>query len=191
MHGAIVAAAARLLERVGVRDFKMSDLAAEAGVAVGTLYNYFPSREAVIGQLMAEAYARFRVRVAEPCATAEPLGHLTELLHRTLGFTEEHGVIFAELARVSLEHDADLQRCAGRSAREEYLAFRELLAIDLEAAARDGQVRSDVSPTELAVCLSGLVSTTILYWIESGRSHSLAARAEPLLDLFLHGATPR
>lgn len=191
VQGVILEAAGRLLERVGFREFKMSELAAEAGVAVGTLYNYFASREAVIDQLVSEGQAQFAARLAEPYGDAEPLERLLERVRRMLAFIDERGALFAEFARVSIEGEADLRQLAGKNAKEGYLALRSLLAADLAAAQGQGRIRADIDPIELAVCLGGLVNTTILHWIEAGCVGPLAARAQPLFELFLHGATPR
>src|ERR1700694_3570765 len=41
----IIAAARRLFDRKGYADTAMEEIADRAGVAVGTLYNYFPSKD--------------------------------------------------------------------------------------------------------------------------------------------------
>lgn len=51
---AILDAALRLLARTGLHNTPMSALAREAGVAAGTLYLYFPSKEALINALYLE-----------------------------------------------------------------------------------------------------------------------------------------
>lgn len=48
---AILAAALRLVARLGLHNTPMSAVAREAGVAAGTLYLYFPSKEAMINAL--------------------------------------------------------------------------------------------------------------------------------------------
>jgi TetR/AcrR family transcriptional regulator, repressor of fatR-cypB operon len=48
---AILAAALRLITRFGLHNTPMSAVAREAGVAVGTVYLYFPSKEAMINAL--------------------------------------------------------------------------------------------------------------------------------------------
>ena len=47
----ILAAALRLIARLGLHNTPMSAVAREAGVAAGTLYLYFPSKEAMINAL--------------------------------------------------------------------------------------------------------------------------------------------
>jgi len=51
---AIADAAIRLIARTGLHNTPMSALAREAGVAAGTLYLYFPSKEAMINSLYLE-----------------------------------------------------------------------------------------------------------------------------------------
>jgi AcrR family transcriptional regulator len=54
---AILAAARRLIARLGLHATPMSAVAREAGVATGTLYLYFPSKEAMINALYLEVLA--------------------------------------------------------------------------------------------------------------------------------------
>jgi AcrR family transcriptional regulator len=54
---AILAAALRLIARLGLHAAPMSAVAREAGVAAGTLYLYFPSKEAMINALYLELLA--------------------------------------------------------------------------------------------------------------------------------------
>jgi len=47
----IIEAAARILETVGPEGFNTNAVAASAGVSVGSLYQYFPSKQALIAEL--------------------------------------------------------------------------------------------------------------------------------------------
>jgi len=64
---AILAAAIRLIARSGLHNTPMSAIAREAGVAAGTLYLYFPSKEAMINALYLEILEeRGRAIAADP-----------------------------------------------------------------------------------------------------------------------------
>jgi TetR/AcrR family transcriptional regulator, repressor of fatR-cypB operon len=64
---AILAAALRIIARTGLHDAPISAVAREAGVAAGTLYLYFPSKEAMINALYLEVLAdRDRAIAIEP-----------------------------------------------------------------------------------------------------------------------------
>ncbi len=66
----IVEAAARILEKRGLEGFTTNAVAEEAGVSIGSLYQYFPRKDALIGtlifretsQLIAEAEAAATLR---------------------------------------------------------------------------------------------------------------------------------
>ena len=57
--------AARNQVLVQDRDFTVRQIASDCGVSVGTLYNYFPSKEALIGAVMMEDWMLCRERMAQ------------------------------------------------------------------------------------------------------------------------------
>ncbi len=52
----ILAAARKLVAKVGYQNFTMQDLAAESGVALGTLYNYYQGKEDIVGAAYEEQH---------------------------------------------------------------------------------------------------------------------------------------
>ena len=48
----ILEASARILESVGLRGFNTNAIAARAGVSVGSLYQYFPNKDAIVRALI-------------------------------------------------------------------------------------------------------------------------------------------
>lgn len=69
----ILAAAAELFKSQGFEATTTRDIARQAQIASGTLFNYFASKEAVVGALAAEALAKARADFAgqEPDETLE------------------------------------------------------------------------------------------------------------------------
>src|SRR5512142_3337723 len=63
---AIRAAAERIILRDGFQPARMADIADATGVSVGTLYNYFESKEAVFNALVEHHRARFIAQVERP-----------------------------------------------------------------------------------------------------------------------------
>jgi AcrR family transcriptional regulator len=57
--GFIVEAAARILETQGHGAFSTNSVASRAGVSIGTLYQYFPNKDAIVGALLARETAQF------------------------------------------------------------------------------------------------------------------------------------
>ncbi|HLI67516.1 MAG TPA: helix-turn-helix domain-containing protein [Caulobacteraceae bacterium] len=75
---AIVEAAAQILERRGPEGFTTSDVAERAGVSIGTLYQYFPDKQAILiaaaRRELADAPPRRRALLAALIAWIERLG---------------------------------------------------------------------------------------------------------------------
>jgi AcrR family transcriptional regulator len=77
----IIEAAARILESHGREGFSTNAVAERAGVSIGSLYQYFPQKEALIGALIARETSRL-IEDAE-VARSEPTGReaLSALIH--------------------------------------------------------------------------------------------------------------
>jgi AcrR family transcriptional regulator len=81
----IIAAARRLFDRKGYDGTSMENVAARAGLAVGTLYNYFPSKEELLFAI-SRADTEPLLRIGEailadpPDDPAEAIGALTEVM---------------------------------------------------------------------------------------------------------------
>ncbi|WP_025414044.1 TetR/AcrR family transcriptional regulator [Gemmatirosa kalamazoonensis] len=72
-RSAILAAALRLIARSGLHNTPMAAIAREAGVAAGTLYLYFPSKEAMVNALYLDLIQdRDRAYLAELDAIDDP-----------------------------------------------------------------------------------------------------------------------
>jgi AcrR family transcriptional regulator len=65
---AIVEAAARILERSGPDALTTNAVAERAGVSVGSLYPYFPAKEAILADLIRRERAAFERRLADAIA---------------------------------------------------------------------------------------------------------------------------
>jgi AcrR family transcriptional regulator len=85
---AIVAATARVLVRDGYEALSTNRVAKEAGVSVGSLYQYFPGKEALVAAVMEQYASRMqeniaaRMQAAPPAASAEEVA--TELIRAML-----------------------------------------------------------------------------------------------------------
>lgn len=81
---AILTAATRLIEQAGSEHLKMSDVAAEAGVPIGSVYQYFPDKAAIILTLADRIMERVRAGLAEAMAGVETLEDADRALTGTL-----------------------------------------------------------------------------------------------------------
>jgi len=79
---AILAGALRLIARLGLHNAPMAGVAREAGVAAGTLYLYFPSKEAMINALYLELLEDRERAVQIDPQVDEPREGLRQYWHR-------------------------------------------------------------------------------------------------------------
>jgi AcrR family transcriptional regulator len=188
---AILEAACNVFGRVGFGDAKMADIAAEAGVSVGTLYNYFDSKDSVISSLTTHEHAAFRARAASMEAIEDPLERIRKLVEMSLQFIEERGallVMAVQSGLLSQQMGAELMGANGCDGRAYVLKLYEDAAAEAAAA---GKMRKDLSPARIALALEGMATAMILDWVRSGRAQSLVAQSEFVFDLFMKGVKAR
>jgi AcrR family transcriptional regulator len=90
---AMIAAAEEVFAARGISRASMGEIAAKAGVAVGTLYNHFADREALLEALLAARRARLKEKLDETlhAAAREPFQRqLTALVHALFEHFEAH-----------------------------------------------------------------------------------------------------
>lgn len=186
---AILEAAVRVFGSTGFRDAKIADIASEAGVATGTLYNYFSSKEEIFQSILEDGREQMRARVSECVAIVEPLERLRSLLRCLLEFLEEHGALFAIYVQLGTTERHTLRQADDPKDDE----FRHLLLGVFEQAIVDAgaRMRRDLSPDLLAVMLGGLLNGMIMRWIDGQYRTSLRDQSETIVDFFLHGATSK
>src|SRR5690242_1235523 len=105
VHGEILAAAERIFGVRGLGAAKMEEIALAAGVSVGTLYNHFADREALLDALLETRRAEVRAHLDEVMERmrAEPFREqLTQFLRVTLEHLGHHRPLFAMLVEEEL-----------------------------------------------------------------------------------------
>lgn len=116
-RGRILEAARTLFGSKGFDATTTRDLAEEAGIASGTLFNYFPTKEAVVGALATEAMegAGPLVECGQDATLEEELFALIAAGLRKLKPIRKYLPALLETARSPLAHDADGDAAAFRS----------------------------------------------------------------------------
>jgi AcrR family transcriptional regulator len=141
---------AALVAQRGLAGVTMSQIAQEAGIGRATLYKYFPDVQAIM------------VAWHERHITAH-LDQLAAVRDHTQGTASQRlAAVLTAYAQLSRQqHDTEL---AALLYRGEHVAhaqqhLRQLITDLIAAGARDGDLRSDVAPSELATyCLHALTA---------------------------------
>ena len=108
-RAAILSAARHLFRRTSYPALTMAQVAAAAGVAKGTLYLSFPTKEALFLDLLAEAYGAWFRAVAAGLSRVKGAPSLARLLARSVVDGPDF-VALAVLGPTVLEHNVDPER---------------------------------------------------------------------------------
>lgn len=174
----ILQAATQVLAQEGAGRFTTARVAEKAGVSVGSVYQYFPNKAAILFRLQSDEWRQTQEmlsRILEDQARP-PLERLRALVHAFVRSECEE----AEM-RVALSDAAPLYRDAPE-AREARAAGEETFRAFMR------EVMPKASPADLAL-VGGLISTTLsaVGKVFSGHARSKAeigAYADAMADMF-------
>ncbi|USU08130.1 TetR/AcrR family transcriptional regulator [Sphingomonadaceae bacterium OTU29MARTA1] len=175
------AAASEFGER-GFHEASISAITRRAGVALGSFYTYFDSKDAVFRALVTDLSAQVRDHVA-PAVRAAGDGIAAERagLAQFIGFVREHKEIYRIIDEAEFV-DPD-------SFRSHYASTAERIDQRLRAAATRGEVRSDVSDVHAWAIMGMNVFLGLRFgvWNEDRSVEDVADLAASLLR---HGLVP-
>jgi len=185
---AILRAAIDTFANRGFFNAQVADVARAAGVAAGTVYLYFKSKDdllvSIFERSMREGLAKGRAAVAQPCDPRERLLRLARAHLARLGHDRNLAIVF----QVELRQSTKFMEQFSATLLRDYLGLiREAIA----DGQREGLFRADVKATAMAKMLFGALDEMATNWILSRRRYSLEADADTVVELFLNGARVR
>jgi AcrR family transcriptional regulator len=143
LYEAILAAAAAELVAKGYAQATTNRIAVAAGVSVGSLYQYFPSKDAIIVELM-RRYRATRIAIVEEKLApidVEPLDTVVRSLFTALFHADARE---RDLLAVLVDHVARTE------ARREFVGYEESLSALVANALRRARTKIDVEDHDLA-----------------------------------------
>lgn len=180
----IIEQALLLIEQQDYDRVTMEQIAEAADVAKGTLYNYFPAKEAIISAFMRSCASKAAPEVERLIATA--------------GNTSERLVsLFVQVGHWQLPHRAILERYLSyrmtqllESARNPALrsGFEQNLLKVIQRGIDDGELRHDLSATALCSYLQSAYLGIMVNWL-AFEEFDYIAGLKQMVSLFLDGAT--
>ena len=182
----IIDAAIRVFARTGYYNSRVSDIAREAGIASGTIYLYFKTKDEILVTLFREKMAEFvdtlRKEIAgEPDARAK-LRRLVRLHLETLQARPD----VAEVVQIELRQGHKFFR--GASAHE-VSAYFDLIGSVLQEGVASGLFRADLPVKVATKMLFGAMDQLTTSWVLGKRGYRLSDAAEPVANIFLKGVT--
>lgn len=169
---AILETAAHLLAE---RDASMAEIAAAAGVGRATLYRYYPTREALLAAIAAQALQELAERIGDAALEHATVPEGIERLARVLLTVADRYVV---LIRERVKPDEDeADRCLGKPLRALF-----------ERGARDGTLRADLAPDAQLQLFASIISGALQANLQ--RELGIERASATLTSFFLDGARP-
>lgn len=132
-------------------DAQIDDVARHAGVGVGTVYRHFPTKQALLTELVRQTFRLFTGRAREALeAGGEPFALIEGLLRR-----------IAETAAEDAGVQYTLAGSDGRAEAEAQAEQDELIAVIaelIERARRAGTIRPDIEAIDIGMLMCGVCS---------------------------------
>jgi AcrR family transcriptional regulator len=183
----LLEAAAVAFARHGLYRANINEISLAAGLAKGTVYNYFPSKEALFLAVVEEgcAWAAAADGVGAEVPTRE---RLRAAMAADLAWAIQHEPFARVLVReLFAGDDAFYRRMVAAGA-----PFTEHVGQILRDGVVHGEVRGDLPVQQLAEIFAGLgVLGLVHHWGSGGTWLGLDELPGYLVDLFLEGARPR
>jgi TetR/AcrR family transcriptional regulator, fatty acid metabolism regulator protein len=168
----------------GFFNAQVADVARAAGVAAGTVYLYFRSKDdlliSIFERTMTDAIAEGRRSVEQLPDPAARLRQIARLHLDRLGRDRPLAVVFQVELRQSTKF---MERFSATQLRDYLGIIRDVIA---EGQAT-GAFRRTINPTLAAKLLFGMLDEVATNWILSKRKYSLVSEADAIVDLFIQG----
>ena len=185
---AILRAAITVFAHNGYFNSKVADIAREAGVADGTVYLYFKSKEEILHSIfdrsVDEALGEAKKKIESISDPREKLRQIAYLHLERLGADRDLAVVF----QVELRGSTKFMEEFSAAGFAEYLA---LIRSTFEEGQQANLFRQDLKATVVAKILFGALDEMATNWILSQRRYKLAPMADQVLDIFLNGVSVR
>ncbi len=181
----ILTSARTLFSTESFEQVTVSDVARAAGVARATVFNYFPSKHALIDAITEEVLGYYGRMLDRALALEEvPTPTLLRALFLEMGEGIErvqhfYRGVFREIAKMQVGLDE-----GGAAARERDLCVGRLSTLLARGQAR-GEISSDYSAEDLAYAFDSLSNGTIVHWLYDDPSKSLRERMRRAVEIFL------
>lgn len=180
----ILEAAVKVFAENGYHESTISQIAKEAGVADGTIYLYFKSKDDILVHFFSyktrQVFDGFREEIARADNTVDKLRNL--IRRHLKEFQEDRFMAILYQAETHRTH-----RLAEEQIREMVKKYHDLVSEIIEEGQQEGAIRKDLYVGLVKRMINGSVDEVINTWLHTDGQYDLASMADPLVDLFIRG----
>jgi TetR/AcrR family fatty acid metabolism transcriptional regulator len=181
---AILRAGVRVFAAKGFFNSKVADIAREAGIADGTVYLYFKSKDEILHSIFDRAMADFieegRRELESLEDPVEKLRTIGRLHLQRLSADRDLAIVF----QVELRGSTKFMREFSAAGFAEYL---DIIKRTIETGQKQGVFRKDMKPVVCAKIFYGALDEMVTNWILSANNYPLPPMADEVLKIYLGG----
>ncbi|MBV8205887.1 MAG: TetR/AcrR family transcriptional regulator [Acidobacteria bacterium] len=181
----ILDAAISVIAQKGFFQARVSEIADRAGVADGTIYLYFRSKEQILMAAIDSAFDAFLERARHEARdtalpAAQRLRRLCQLHLEHLGANRNLALMFQTELRQST-------RFLAQFSRTRLVEYFELIRSVIRDGQRAGDFRAGIPEKIAANCFFGAVDEMVTSWMLSEHDYPLAGATDAVMDVILKG----
>lgn len=187
-HRQILDAALKLFAVKGYSGTSMQEIAAASEFSIGTLYNFFSTKEELFLSLLEEKFIESRSWIEG--RTGEEKDYLDKVhvaTESTLAFMDQNREFFTLFLAAQTAPDMTMHERIHERFEHYYDLQVEFMTGIMEGCVREGLFRT-ISPKSLAQTLIGITNSWIYHWLKGPGDKQLQEQHEFIIDLFLNGA---
>ena len=178
----IYEAALSLFREQGYESTTVDQITRQAGLAKGTFFNYFPTKDAVLRYLGTREIGRLGSSFGtNGNGRGTAIGKLKRLMAALAGNLEQDRTLVSLIFRKGVSAPDLLAGDAGG------FSLQPVASLLIRQAQYNGEVNRDLDPDGLAAALDALYLQQLVRWCESTRPYPLGERLTGIVDLLLLG----
>lgn len=185
---AILRAAIAVFASKGYFNSKVADIASQAGIADGTVYLYFKSKDEILHSIFDAAMVEFisegRRELEKLESPLDKIRKIAELHLERLGADRDLAVVFQVELRGSTKHMQEFS-AAG------FAEYLDIIRATIAEGQSSGEFRKDIKPIVAAKILYGSLDEMVTNWVLSSRQYPLAPLAGEVLKIYIEGIRTR
>jgi TetR/AcrR family transcriptional regulator, fatty acid metabolism regulator protein len=181
---AILRAAIKVFAQKGYFSSKVADIAGEAGIADGTVYLYFKSKDEILHSIfdraMEEFIAEGKREISEIIDVKDKLRRIAALHLEKLGADRDLAIVFQVELRGSTKFMEEFS-AAG------FAGYLDIIRATFAEGQQQGLFRKDLKPIICAKIFYGALDEMVTNWILSKQNYALLPMADEVLKIFFGG----
>jgi len=185
-HRLIAKAAMKLFSKKGYDHVTVDEICEKAGVAKGTFYSHFKSKEHIITEQFLTAYNDSMVMIKEVEKTSLYKDKMTELMTAVFKYVNDSGVDVMRAVYYSQLGPGKKESTIASGERELYKIAEQ----QVSEAQEKGEVRTDIGAEQLALTIIRSGRGIVYEWCMEDGGFDLAEAAEDLIAVLIDGLKP-